>query len=308
MSFDSNYAAYLRKLEGALKAHDLIVESQRFEFTASALASAKAGDWNGAAVELRDLLQQTLSGKLSASHEFLDHPYVRCIDLTAQEQIFVAIVNNQSREWYGTETAISAFDFLLEDKRGLFQNCRRFLDLGGHQLVWTCFYARRASDAQVVSYEPSILNVVIGLFNCLVNGVVERVDVVPFAVLASNATPGDGDEAKMLVDYMTVPLRARCIDERADGLFDFIKTDIEGYEFELLNDPVYLNLVKHAQTTCLELHLGHLVGRGVNLQQWVERLQAANIHGTELHSEVEMYEFLGNCDPNGFHCVLVKAV
>lgn len=162
-----------------------------------------------------------------------------------------------------------------------------------------------APDAHVVSYEPSILNVAIGLFNCLVNGVVERVDVVPFAVLASNVPAGEGDHAKMLVDFMTVPLRARRIDERTDTPFDFIKTDIEGYEFDLRNDPAYLDLVSRAKSSHLELHLGHLVGRGIHLQQWVERLRAANLRGTELYSQTEMFDFLNGCDQKGFHSFLV---
>jgi hypothetical protein len=306
MSFENNYAAYLRKLEDASKAHYLAVDPRDLRFSNGVLSAAEAGNWDGAAGELRMLLEKTLAGKLSSGHQFLEHPYVRRIELPGQREIAIAIVNNQSRDWYGSEHTIEAFDFLLEARRGVFKDCRRFLDLGGHQLVWTSFYAMTGPDSHVVSYEPSILNVAIGLFNCLVNGVVERVDVVPFAALASNATAGEGDHAKMLVDFMTVPLRARSIEERADAPFDFIKTDIEGYEFELLNDPVYLDLLSRAKSTHLELHLGHLVGQGVRLQQWVDRLQDANLQGTELYTQVDMYEFLSHCDSQGFHSFLVK--
>lgn len=133
MSFGNNYVAYLRKLEDALTAHDLAVDHRALVFSNGALSAVEAGDWGMAAGELRDLLRNILAGKLSSSHQFLEHPYVRRIELPGHGEISVTIVNNQSRDWYGAEHVIGAFDFLPEARRGVFQDCRRFLDLGGHQ-------------------------------------------------------------------------------------------------------------------------------------------------------------------------------
>lgn len=304
MSLSASYPIYLRKLQSALRAHDMSVDAQTITFSNSALAAAVVGNWKLAIGEFRSICQRMLDGKLSNQHVFLSEPYVRRINLPNQGEIAIAIVNSQSRDWYGTEQAIGSFDFLHEAQRGIFDGCKRFLDLGGHQFVWTCFYAMRSSESEVVVYEPSILNVTIGLFNCLLNDVIDRVDVVPFAALASNALSSNTDNDKMLVDFMTVPIRTKCINYPQNP-FDFIKTDIEGYEFEMLNDPFYLDSLRHAKCCHLELHLGHLAGRGVHLQDWLNRLQAANLRGTELYSQVEMFQFLKSCDPKGFYSFLV---
>lgn len=305
-TIQGRYALFVQKLGEALAAHDFQVDADRLGFSRSALAAAETGDWSPAASELRDFLHFALGEVLTDQHEFVEKPYVRRIEFPQGGAISIAIVNKQSAEWYGTERTLGGFDFLLEARRGVFDHCSSFLDLGGHHLVWACYYAMTSKSARVVSFEPSILNVVIGLFNCLVNDVIERVEVVPFAVLASNAPEGSGDEKKMLVDFMRVPLRARRLSESVQHRFDFIKTDIEGYEFELLDDPVFLELMRGTKQAHLELHLGHLVKRGVQLQDWLERLRAARIGGSELYSQTEMFEFLGTCDPKGFHAFMVE--
>lgn len=306
MSFRERYAVYVQKLGDALKTHGLLVNSRQIGFSDSALNAAATGDWDNAVSELRDLLQGILGDRLSAHHQFLERPYVRHMQFPHGGHISIAIINNQSRDWYGTEHTIGSFDFLLEAQRGIFEECSRFLDLGGHQLIWACYYATLASDARVTSFEPSILNVAVGLFNCLVNNVIEKVDVNPFAVLASNAPTGTLDQEKMLVDFMTVPLRTLRLDESLVGLFDFIKVDIEGYEYELLNDPVFLDLMRQAKYSHLELHLGHLVGRGIYQDDWVRRLRAGNLGGTELYSQTEMFSFLETCDPKGFYSFIIS--
>lgn len=305
MSFSNDYSDYLKKQVCYFNYHGISIEQSAIRFSNSALTLAEYGDWSAAATELRDFLQTALSSQLSSWHRFVDVPYVRRMELPGHGSISMAIINEQSRDWYGTERTIGSFDFLLEAKRGVFQGCKSFLDLGGHQLIWSCFYAMTDSGARVVAYEPSILNVAIGLFNCFVNGVIGRVDVVPYAVLASNA-PDDVGDAKMLVDFMTTPLRGQKIGDYPEKQFDFIKTDIEGYEFELLSDPIYVGLMRNSKSSHLELHLGHLFRHGVTVDQWISRLREAKISGSELYSGVEMYQFLSQCDPQGFYSFIVS--
>lgn len=214
----------------------------------------------------------------------------------------MALVNEQSREWYGAEHFLGTCDFLIEAERGLFQGCKRFLDLGGHQMIWATYYASTAPDAHVTSFEPSVLNVVIGQFNCLVNGVLDQVEIVPFAVAADmeGRSREDVETSKMLVDFMRIPLRARRLMEVAPGPFDFVKTDIEGYEYEMLSDRAYVSISRGAYHSHFELHLGHLVRRGISVADCVRALKTAGFEGVELYSQRDMYDFLSFCDPASY--------
>jgi hypothetical protein len=194
---------------------------------------------------------------------------------------------------------VGTCDFLVPSARGHLRECKTYLDLGGHQLIWASYYAGTHPDAHVVTFEPSILNVLIGAFNCLVNDVIERVEIVPFAVKAiGQSTKQEAD--KMLVDFLTVPLRTTLLMDHVQGEFDFTKTDIEGYEYEMLSDPGYVHLLKSARHSHFELHLGHLIKRGISREDCKNALLKAGISGTELYSGQEMYEFLDHCDRNGF--------
>lgn len=301
------YHLYLRQLHSCLAVHDVAVSASDVGFSAAALAAAGEGNWDVAAVELTRTLARILGPVLSPAHAFADRPHIRRIELPNGRPILIGIINQQAAEWYGRDDSIAAFDFLHEAQRGVFDGCNRFLDLGGHHMVWASFYAMTSETARVTTFEPSILNVAIGLFNCLVNGVADRVQVVPFAVLASDAPDDSGDAQGMLVDFMTVPLRAKKLRATIDGLFDFVKTDIEGYEYQLLLDPDYVRLLSAARNSHLELHLGHLVGRGIVLSDWIDRLRTARISGTELYSRDDMYAFLAGNTPDGFYSFLVKA-
>lgn len=300
------YADYLGKMSAAFAAHGLPFSGpDDGQFSLYALQSAAADDWDVAARELAAWLETKLSGILAPHHAFAPVPYVREIDFPDGGSIKVGIINAQAAEWYGSETALVSFDFLQEKRRGLFDGCSSFLDLGGHQFVWAAYYATTAPDARVVTFEPSILNVAIGLFNCLINGVVEQVEVVPFAVRSSIA--GDGDEGeKMLVDFLSVPLLSKTLPETAPGQFDFVKVDIEGYEYEMLEDPAFREVMHSLKSGHLECHLGHLVGSGIGPSDWAQRLRAADLDGKEYYSGEGMYDFLAHCDPNGYHAFIIR--
>lgn len=295
-----------QKSRNVLACHELDVDDNAFLFSNRSIEEAGKGNWDGCVVELRDKLETALANSLAAHHRFERDPYVRRIDLTDGKTINVAVINQQSKEWYGSVNFIRTCDFLLEAQRGLFQNCRKFIDLGGHQMVWSVYYALTREDATVKSFEPSVLNAVIGLFNCLANGVIERVDVIPYAVSAETSKAESNESAKMLVDFMKIPLRTCHLSDFLIGDYDFIKTDIEGYEYELLGDEKFLQLVKNAQASHYELHLGHLIKRGVALEDCINALKRAGLDGAELHSQKNMYDFLSTCDRNGFHAFVIK--
>lgn len=299
-----NFDLFATKAAHALNQHDMSVSADQLRFSSVAMQHAELGDMGKCAAEFATKLETILSPILAPSHAFESAPYVRKVDLPDGRTLYVAIINEQSREWYGSEHFVGACDFLIPAKQGLFQDCKTYLDLGGHQLIWTSYYAGTHPDSQVMTFEPSILNVLIGIFNCLVNDVIERVEVVPFAVkvkgLASNS-----EANKMLVDFLTVPLRTTLLMDHIKGVFDFTKTDIEGYEYEMLNDPTYIHLLKSARFSHFELHLGHLVKRGISREDCTNALKKVGVMGTELYSGQEMYAFLEQCDRNGFYAFMI---
>lgn len=283
----------------ALASHGMQASVRDFAFSSDALRQVESGNWDKCAVELATKLKLVLSPILAPNHEFCDAPYVREVDLPDGRKLFAAIINQQSKEWYGSDHFIATCDFLIPSKLGVLRDCKSYLDLGGHQLIWASYYAGTHTDARVTTFEPSILNVLIGAFNCLINGVIDRVEIVPFAVKAEGA-PSRSEADKMLVDFLKVPLRTTPLSEHVHGHFDFTKTDIEGYEFEMLGDAVYVDLLKSASFSHFELHLGHLIRRGISREDCVSALKRAGLQGVELYSGQEMYDFLSNCDRSGY--------
>lgn len=305
----SAIASFYQKTRKVLELHELDTLGE-IKFSNSALSAALLGNYEICVYELQRELRKILGASLVPAHIFVAEPYVREVKLPDGKQLSIAIINQQSLEWYGRDDAIGAFDFIYESQRGVFKDCFTFLDLGGHQLVWSIFYAKTSAAAKVLAFEPSVLNAIIGLFNCLLNGVIDRVDVVPFAVAARRPESSEieltkNEGAKMLVDFMTLPLKTCYLDEHANLKYDFVKTDIEGYEFELLSDKKYRDLVGEAKNSHFELHLGHLISRGVEVEDCVSALRDAGFNGKELYSNIEMYDFLKTCDRKGFYSFLI---
>jgi hypothetical protein len=305
----SNYAFRLfeEKCKKVLAAHGLEIYDSAMAFSNDAIDEANKGNWNPCVKEVTRMIAAILAPHLAPWHTFVAEPYVREVSLPDGTALRLAIVNEQSREWYGSDSFVSTCDFLIEKDRGCFENAFRFADLGGHQMVWATYYALTSRFASVVSYEPSVLNCLIGLFNCLANDVIDRVEVVPFAVAAKSAASNDAEGEKMLVDFMTMPLRTITLAETIGGPKDFVKTDIEGYEYEMLMDPDYVELLKAAPFSHFELHLGHLVRRGITREVCVEALKTAGLNGTELYSGKDMYTFLENCDRESYPAFILKA-
>ena len=301
-----NFHAFTKKTIDVLACHDIDVSEDAFLFTDESIEKAENGNWDGCATELRDKLKRFLSAILASHHRFERDPYVRRIDLPDGKIINIGIINQQSKEWYDSPHFIATCDFLLEAQRGLFRNSLKFIDLGGHQMVWAVYYGLTSSLASVKSFEPSILNVLIGLFNCLINDVIDRVSVIPYAVSVATSSSENAESNKMLVDYINIPMRTCQLSDYISGDFDFIKTDIEGYEYELLGDIKYVQLIKNAKYSHFELHLGHLIKRGITLEDCINALKRAGLDGSELYSQTNMYDFLRTCNRNGFHAFVIK--
>jgi hypothetical protein len=294
-----NFERFSSNCIDACAQHNIKVPHGTFIFSDLAKRDVENGNWDKCASELAKNIEVLLKPILNEGHAFYFSPYVRKVNLPDGRSINAAIINQQSKDWYGSDHFVSTCDFLIPSKLGLLRDCKTYLDLGGHQLIWACYYAGTGPEAKVISFEPSILNVLIGLFNCLINDVIEKVNVVPFAVkISGNESFEEND--KMLVDFLKVPLKSVLLSAYISSNYDFTKTDIEGYEYEMLIDPLYVQLVKNAKFSHFELHLGHLIKRGVNRDDCIKALKRAGINGNELYTGEDMYSFLKNCDENGF--------
>ena len=293
-----------QKIKASLEAQGIPPTLASFTFSEDAARAAQNGQWHGALVEVKAFIEKVCSNGLADEHKFVVDPWIRRVNVTNEMALNIAIINSQAADWYGSEDAVGAFDFLIEEQKGLFARCNSYLDLGAHQFIWSCYYAMRSSNTSVCAFEPSTVNVIIGLFNSLINNVIEQVTVFPFAVAASDEE-GSTEAGKMLVDFVKEPVRTCRLDVCAEYSFDFVKVDIEGYEFELLGDPDFLSRIAGAKHVHLEVHLGHLIKRNVGREAVVNRMDAAGIDGEELYSGVEMYKFLESCDPSGFYAFLI---
>ncbi len=297
---------FYEKLIAICKKHDLHITPDGFNFSWSAIHDAVNGDWKLCAGEFKNFLSTALQKHISTDNIFLTDPYVREIGLPNDKTLNIAIINDQSLQWYGQENTITAFDFVLEDKKGLFKDCKSFLDLGGHQMIWALYYSISGPLASVKSFEPSLLNALIGLFNLLINGCLQKVEIIPFAVAAEYLEDLSDQGKNMLVDYQAAPIRTCTLKNFADEKFDFVKVDIEGYEFELLTDESFCKITRAAKFTHFELHLGHLISRDISVRMCSDALRLAEFKGYELYSGEDVYEFLKICKDNGFYAFILK--
>lgn len=200
----------------------------------------------------------------SLAGEFLEQPTFREVELLGRRVVW-PILTRQGLEWYGA-APLETYDYLAEARMGLHEGGRVFYDFGGHHGIWALYYSLVAGPTgRVYSFEPSVINVEMSALLQLVNGV-ENIVTIGLALVPS----GDrGSHSDMLVDFvpreslLTVGLREVCWDRG-----DFLKMDIEGYEYDLLTrDPWIFDLATHMH---IELHIPHLERRGLDYRRVME--------------------------------------
>ncbi|MGI9469422.1 MAG: FkbM family methyltransferase [Rubripirellula sp.] len=150
------------------------------------------------------------------------------------------------------------FDFVKEDALGLHHGAKVIYDFGGHHGIWSLYYSIVVGETgRVHSFEPSLINVEMSSMLMLANGVNNVVNVAA----AIGARKNTNSRSEMLIDFVDrdmieiVGLRNFCWDYA-----DFIKMDIEGYEYEILTENPWL--FDMADNLHLEIHIPHLERRG----------------------------------------------
>ncbi len=190
---------------------------------------------------------------------------VRTVELLGRE-VYWPIVNQQGLEWYGA-SPVAACDFLQEAALGLHDNAQVIYDFGGHHGVWAQYYSMAVGPTgRVYSYEPSIVNIEVSALLLLLNS---AANVVNFAMaIGAGGNPLEHRQS-MLVDFVD-PNSLEIVDFRNTtwDYADFLKMDIEGYEYDVITaNPYLFDLARHMH---IEVHIPHLERRGLDYRKIIE--------------------------------------
>jgi Methyltransferase FkbM domain len=192
----------------------------------------------------------------------LPEAQVRTVELLGRD-VYWPIINQQGHEWYGA-SPLAACDFLQETEGGLHKDARVIYDFGGHHGVWAQYYSMVVGETgRVYSYEPSIVNIEVSSLLFLINSVS---NVVNFAMAIGDGGNPLQRRGDMLVDFVD-PDSLEIIDFRNTtwDYADFLKMDIEGFEYDvILGNPYLFDLARHMH---IEVHIPHLERRGLDYRK-----------------------------------------
>lgn len=230
------------------------------------------------------------------TEKLIDTPRLRLLtfgDIAFQ----VPIINEQGVEWYGS-APLENFDFTVERKIGLLDDAKVVYDFGGHHGVWAAYYSKIVGEGGFVyTFEPSVINLEVSALLFLVNGIS---NVVNIGAAVGTMTDHEGvkdSSAGMLVDFVD---EMRVIDIRSLTwrYGDFMKMDIEGFEYDLLTKFPWL--FELAENIHLELHIPHLERRGLDYRDVTavlpfEKFEIHNSEGGGLQPVTRDSELSGYC-------------
>lgn len=199
--------------------------------------------------------------KLNSSllDEFLDKPACRKVFFNNSE-VMIPLLNKQAVEWYGSSTIFN-FDCIIESFVGMHTHARTIYDVGGHQGVWAAYYSQIVGDnGRVYSFEPSIINIECSALLFLINDICNVVNI-PFGIGDKTGIIRK-QESEALIDFVDHNIGLLRFDQVFFERADFIKIDIEGFEYEMIRS--FPQLFDFCDNIHLELHIPHLQRRGLD--------------------------------------------
>lgn len=223
--------------------------------------------------ETLELFAIQIKGRLSSidirlGSEFLDTPRYREVFFNNQ-RLVIPILNQQSVEWY-EQSSLYNFDFLMESFQGMHHQARIIYDIGGHQGVWSAFYAIvcRPLNGRVYCFEPSIINVECSALLFLLNSI-DNVINVPYGI-GDKTCIVEKSSSGLLIDFVEHSIGLLRFQDIFWEPADFIKIDIEGFEYEFVSS--FSNIFDFCKNVHLELHIPHLERRSLNYQDILEKI------------------------------------
>jgi hypothetical protein len=200
--------------------------------------------------------------------EFLEVARTRSVYFN-NRQIIIPLLNNQAVEWYETSEVFN-FDCVIETFLGMHQGARVIYDIGGHQGIWAAYYSSLCGDGgRVYTFEPSIINFESSCLLFLINDIVNVLNI-PFGLGDKHGIVKKRDDTGILVDFVDHNLGILRFDQAFWEPADFIKIDIEGFEYELVRS--FPNLFKFCRNMHLEVHVPHLEKRNVDYREIYKRI------------------------------------
>jgi FkbM family methyltransferase len=194
--------------------------------------------------------------------ELLDEPRIRTVCFN-NRQVHIPLLNNQAVEWYETSNIFN-YDCIVETFHGMHIGARTIYDVGGHQGVWAAYYSLLCGNSgRVYTFEPSIINIESSSLLFLINGI-ENVVSIPYGV-GDQSSLLKKQETGLLVDFVEHNIGLLRFDHIFWERADFIKIDIEGFEYELLKS--FPKLFDFCNNVHLELHIPHLANRKIDYRE-----------------------------------------
>jgi FkbM family methyltransferase len=239
---DSNEFAKLHQTILALQLN--LIQATSLEETLSAISNSIK--------ERLDIYDACLVSQL------LDLPRTRTL-LTSLGEFTIYMFSEQAAQWY-QDSPIEIYDFELELQLGLLANAKVIYDVGMHCGVWSMFYSLVAGQhGRVYGFEPSMLNIEQSLASFYLNKI-DNIRVFPLAI--GNQVAANSDS--ILVDFQTRALPQMPAKYMLFDPPDFVKVDIEGYEYEVITGmPYFFDLCDNIH---LEIHIPHLAKRALDYQ------------------------------------------
>ena len=118
-------------------------------------------------------------------------------------------------------------------------------------------------QGRVYTFEPSILNIECSSLLFLMNGITNIVNI-PFGI-SDQTCVIKKSESDVLVDFIDHNIGLLKFNHIFWERADFIKIDIEGFEYEFLKS--FTKLFDFCNNVHLELHIPHLIKRGLDYKE-----------------------------------------